>query len=318
MKKIFALSFTLLIYLFQYAGADPTGRVHGFVKDPEGNPIEGVQISIDSQGDRPEHYTAKTNKKGEYIHIAVKSGKYRITPSKEGYVPVQYGYIDAQVTLSDKPFEADFTMQTAEKAAAQQKQQGGGGEQQQDTEQIKAAKAGVDLLKAGKVDEAIASLEKAVTTDPTLATAHYNLGVAYQAKERNDDAVKQYQEAIKVKPDFGEAYLALGNTYLDAKNFDSAAENLAKAASMMPGNYIANYNEGVAYSNSGKYAEAEGAYRKAEEINPKEPIVHYQLGMALLGQSKNADAKAEFQKYLELNPNAADKQEVQDLLATLQ
>ena len=73
----------------------------------------------------------------------------------------------------------------------------------------------------------------------------------------------------------------------------------------------------MCYSNSGKYTEAENAYRKAVALKPQEPVAHYQLGMALLGQSKNSEAKAEFNKYLELNPNAADKQEVLDLIKNM-
>ena len=317
MNKIKSFVFSLLFLALAAPVFAVAGRVSGTVKDPDGNPIEGVTITLVATGDVPQTYTARTNKKGEYIHIGVAPGKYRITPSKEGYVPVEVAYIDTEVHLAN-PTQADFKMQLASKVAAQQSQEQPGTKGATESEQVKAARAGVALLNEGKVDEAIESLKKAIAADPNLAAAHYNLGVAYQRKGSQQDAMKEYEEAAKVKPDFGEAYLALGNSDLDAKNFDGAVEPLSKASTLMPTNYIASYNLGVAYANTGKYAEAEGAFRKAVEINPKEPVVHYQLAMSLLGQTKNAEAKAEFQKYLELNPNAADKKEVEDLLQTLQ
>ncbi|HEY4492008.1 MAG TPA: tetratricopeptide repeat protein [Acidobacteriota bacterium] len=290
-----------------------TGRLRGAVKDTEGKPIEKVLITIELQGEITQKYTAHTNAKGEYIHIGVNPGKYRITPTKDGYKPVDYGYVDLQISYSDKPVVADFVLQKigTEQPVAKPAEQ-------EESEQAKAARAGASLLKEGKADEAIVQLQKALELDPNLASVHYNLALAYERKDQREQALKQLEEAIRLKPDFGEAYTAVGDLNMQQKKFETAAEAYTKAGELLPQSYPVFYNLGVAYSNAGKYVEAEAAYRKATELNPKEPIAHYQLGMALLGQSKNGEARAEFQKYLELNPNAADKQEVLDLIQTLQ
>ncbi len=314
MKSKWFLLFFLLISAQLFAAA---GKVRGSVKDVDGKPIEKALITITATGEISQKYTAHTNAKGEYIHIGVYPGPYRVTVNKEGYKPVEYEYADVKVSLSDKGTTIDFKMQSI--AAQQQQQQ----QQQQpaaaeEAPAIKEARAGLAALNAGKMDEAIASFEKALKLDPTLSIAHYNLGAAYERKDNFVQARKHFQEAVKLKPDFGEAYLALGNSYLAERKFDSAAvDALTKATELLPDNYNAFYNLGVCYSNSGKYVEAEKAYRKAVEINPKEPVAHYQLAMALLGQSKGADAKMEFQKYLELNPNAADRKEVEELMSSL-
>lgn len=310
MTRVRLLSYTIFLLLAAVAFADPTGRVRGTVKDADGKPLERVDITMVATGEMPQTYTAHTDKKGEYLHIGVRPGAYRITPAKEGYTPVNYAYIDAQVSLGDKPLIADFVMQSQKIAAQQQ------AAQQED--KLEDARKGIALLDEGKVDDAIAAFKKSLETNPENATLRYDLGVAYEKKDLLEEAQKQYQAAIQAQPDMGEAYMALGNSYLSSKKFDQAAEALKKAAELMPQSYPAFYNEGVAYSNSGKYAEAESAYRMACEISPKEPVAHYQLAMSLLGQSKNDEAKVEFQKYLELNPNAADKQDVLDLLQTLQ
>jgi len=309
MKLRLTFLFFLLMSVQVFAAS---GKVRGSVKDVEGKPIEKATITISSTGEISQKYTAHTNAKGEYIHIGVFPGDYRVSVSKEGYKSVDAD-AEIRVTLSDKGTTVDFKMQSV---AAQQKQ-----EQPSVAEEspaLKEAKAGLAALNGGKIEDAIAAFEKALQLDPTLVIAHYNLGAAYERKEKLEKARHHFQEAVKLKPDFGEAYLAIGNSYLAERKFDSVATDaLIKATELLPQNYNAFYNLGVCYSNSGKYVEAESAYRKAIDVNPKEPVAHYQLAMALLGQSKNADAKTEFQKYLELNPTAADRKEVEELMKTL-
>jgi tetratricopeptide (TPR) repeat protein len=313
MKLRFTFLFFLLMSVQVFAAA---GRVRGTVKDVDGKPIDKATISISSTGEVSQKYTAHTNAKGEYIHIGVYPGPYRVSVSKEGYKPVEYEYADVRVTLSDKGTTVDFKMQPV--AAQQKQQQQPAAAAAEESPAIKEAKAGLAALNGGKIEEAITALEKALQLDPTLVTAHYNLGAAYERKDKLDQARKHFQEAVKLKPDFGEAYLAIGNSYLSERKFDSAAiDALTKATQLLPQNYNAFYNLGACYANSGKYVEAESAYRKAIEINPKEPVAHYQLGMALLGQSKGADSKTEFQTYLELNPTAADRKEVEELMRSL-
>ena len=311
--KRWILLFSFLLFALQvYAAA---GRVRGTVKDVDGKPIGKARITITSIGEISQTYTANSNDKGEYIHIGVAPGMYRVSVEKEGYKPVEFAYYEVRVTLSDRGTVVDFKMQSAAVTAQAEQQKQAAPEE---SPAVKEAKVGLGLLNEGKTDEAIASLHKALQLDPSLASVHFNLGAAYERKEDLVKAREHFQEAIKLKPDFGEAYLSIGNSYLAERKFDAAAiDALTKATELLPTNYNAFYNLGVCYSNSGKYQEAEGSYRKAISINPSEPVAHYQLAMALLGQSKNADAKVEFQKYLELNPNAADRKEVEELIRTL-
>src|SRR5207237_2672404 len=109
------------------------------------------------------------------------------------------------VNTPDKPLEADFTLQS-QKAATEE------GAAKPQADQMKDAREAVSLLDAGKVDEAIVAFQKALTTHPDSASIHYDLGVAYEKKNRAEDAQKEYLQAIKLKPDLGEALLALGNS----------------------------------------------------------------------------------------------------------
>lgn len=312
MNSIRAFWFTLLIlFLLHSAFADPTGRIRGKVNDPEGKPLEKVAIVIEAQGEVPQTYKTTTNSKGEYIHIGIKPGIYRVTPTKEGYVPVNYAYFELRISPSDKPAVADFVLRIKPQATATEQTPG-----EQPAQNVEAQK-GMALLKSGSVDEAIAAFTKALEANPNSAAIHYNLALAYEKKEDREQARKHYQESIRIKPDLSQAYLALGNSYFSDRKYDEAIQALKKASELLPQDYEVFYNLGACYADTSKFNEAEAAFRKASEISPNEPIAHYQLGMALYGQSKNAEAKVEFQKYLELNPNAADKQDVEELIKSL-
>jgi len=57
-----------------------------------------------------------------------------------------------------------------------------------------------ELLKAGKPKEAAAKFEAGLKADPKNALAHYYLGEAYSALNRNVDARKQYQASLDSDP----------------------------------------------------------------------------------------------------------------------
>ena len=313
MKRVLYLSF--LLFIAALASADPTGRLRGKIVDPSGNPIAKVTVKIELQGEMTQVYTATTNDKGEFIHIGIRPGKYRLTPSKDGYRPIEFAYYDVQVHPSDKPVEVNMKMEVVPQAAPQGA--AAGQQPQQPSPEVaraQDAQKAAALLSEGKINEAVAAFEKIVEENPTNANSQYNLGVAYERRDQYEKARERFEEAIKIKPDFGSAYLSIGNSFMAQKNFVDAITPLSKAVELLPQSYEAAYNLGACYSNSGNYAEAEGAYKKAIAINPKEPVVHQQLGMALLGQSKKDEAKMEFQKYLELNPNAADKADILELI----
>ncbi|MCI0611673.1 carboxypeptidase regulatory-like domain-containing protein, partial [bacterium] len=177
MKRVLYICF--LLFIAALASADPTGRLRGKVLDPSGNPIAKVTVKIEYQGEMTQVYTATTNDKGEYMHIGIRPGKYRLTPSKEGYRPVEFAYYDIQVHPSDKPVQVDMKMEPVPQAAPQQ--QGAPGQQEQETPSPEVTRAqdaqkAAALLNEGKVNEAVAAFEKIVEADPTNANSQYNLG----------------------------------------------------------------------------------------------------------------------------------------------
>ena len=48
----------------------------------------------------------------------------------------------------------------------------------------------------GKLDEAIAAFEKAISVNPSDARAYYNLGIIYAERGDDGDAMTQYKQAL--------------------------------------------------------------------------------------------------------------------------
>ena len=56
------------------------------------------------------------------------------------------------------------------------------------------------LKEQGKIEQAIAHYQQAISIDPMFADAYSNMGNAYNDLNRLEDAIKCYTTAIRLKP----------------------------------------------------------------------------------------------------------------------
>jgi len=93
-----------------------------------------------------------------------------------------------------------------------------------------AADSPLDLLAAGRVDDAISTLNGKLGSSPNDAASHNLLCRAYFAVGKWDSAISECEKATSIEPNNGEYHLWLGRAYgekADASNFLTAA-GLAK------------------------------------------------------------------------------------------
>jgi type IV pilus assembly protein PilF len=125
-------------------------------------------------------------------------------------------------------------------------------------------------LKQGDYTLALREFLKAEQLYPQDPFLHYDLGLAYRAKDKPDLSIKHFKKALELNPDYGPARNGLGTAYLAEKDWDEAiaqfkevAENLLYSTPHIPLS-----NLGLAYYNKGEYQQAEKYYLKALEIKP--------------------------------------------------
>ena len=69
---------------------------------------------------------------------------------------------------------------------------------------------------------------------PEFAQAHYNMGNTLKKLERLDEALASHNKAIALKPDYTEAYTQLGNILRDQGKLEEAEISTRKAIEHNP------------------------------------------------------------------------------------
>jgi tetratricopeptide (TPR) repeat protein len=191
--------------------------------------------------------------------------------------------------------------------------------------------------KKPKLAEAVAAYRESIRLSPTLAPAHFNLGMALSAQKKFPEAIVALKEATRLRPKYPEAYNNLGNILANQKEWAEAEEAFAKAIKLKPGLAQVHFNRALALSHQGKRKEAVAAYEGAirvkanfpeaynnmgntlrqlgklpEAIRALEesirlradfPDAHYNLGLALAAQRKFSKAAAAFREAIRWRPD---------------
>jgi tetratricopeptide (TPR) repeat protein len=93
---------------------------------------------------------------------------------------------------------------------------------------------GLAYINVGRYDDAIATLKKATSADPDLATAWNNLSLAYIRKGMLDEAESAAEKAVALDPDSGEARSNLGSVYIRRGMYDEAWDEFETAKGRTP------------------------------------------------------------------------------------
>ncbi|MGD0090514.1 MAG: tetratricopeptide repeat protein [Planctomycetota bacterium] len=158
------------------------------------------------------------------------------------------------------------------------------------------------LGKAGQLEEAIAHQRKAIEIKPDFAEAHYNLGNALDKLGQPEEAAAAYRNALKFAPNDAETHNNLAVVLEKLHLFDDAISHAREAARLKPESEAPQIILGKALAGAGRREEAFAAYRKALEISPALTDVRYRLGLLLDEAGRQAEARACFQQLLAAKP----------------
>ncbi len=155
---------------------------------------------------------------------------------------------------------------------------------------------GMTLTEAGRPEEAIRVIKKALSIMDFDPEAWNYLGIAYWKAGRFDEALKAYKKALSLDPNYASVYNNLGSLFLSMRIYDDAARYFEKAIELDP-NLAAAYNGlGDCYEAQGHRDKAIQYWKKALEKDPHYVLAIYNLAIALDKEGKKKEAK----KYAEL------------------
>jgi tetratricopeptide (TPR) repeat protein len=183
----------------------------------------------------------------------------------------------------------------------------------------------------GRMEEAVTSLQKALTLKPQLHGANLFLAVAYYRMDRFEPALAAIRKEAAAYPKDAPAWMWLGVIQLAADHPEEAAAALDKAAKLAPNDVDIMYHRGQAHllvskdsygkmfktdpkswrvrqvlaqanAEAERHVDAIAEYEAAIKLAPTQPGLHEELGSELRNAGKPQEAEAAFERELEINP----------------
>jgi tetratricopeptide (TPR) repeat protein len=250
------------------------GRVVGMVLDPEGNPIEGVNVIATCEEVSTFEDTDTTNAKGAFtINFDFIDVTYKLAFSKDGYLPFTAGLTLLRQGKMRETYimhPGDATVQSVVLNTTSEPA-------------IEAYNAGVAAFNRKDYETAVAKLEEAVGHDPSLFNVWEALSRAKLSKGDYQGAVEAAEKAIELGATGEavwrlrwEAYKQLGDkekTLQALKDLEDVGLQAAEAQRL--------HNEAVALTRTKDHEGAYALFQQALELDPN-------LNSALLGTALSA------------------------------
>lgn len=293
------------------------GRISGVVLDEDNNPIEGVEVHLQSTN-FDLSMTTKSNAKGEWGFLGFGRDLFIFTFKKEGYLTTSSRLVLSGVDRN--PAQEIILKKAPEvpKGAIVV------------TEAVKADfKKAEALFKEKKYAEALPYYEAIVQKNPeAYKMLRYKLANCLRELKMYPRAIEEYEKVIEglKKDDSGikgkkiaaESYVNIGDIYLKQEKFEEAASNYIKSMEIIPPTDAAvAYNVAEICFSAEKIEDAVKYYKLAIELRPEFAGYYKKLGYAYLNLGDLDTAKTYFKKFLEMAPKDPDAASIKDILSSL-
>lgn len=150
--------------------------------------------------------------------------------------------------------------------------------------------------------EAAALFEKAAEREPSSSRIHYYLGVSLMRLGRAEDAVPSLERAAALTPRANPAVAyELGTAYLQTGQLEDAERVLRRAKDRAPGETRIRLQLGWAYYQLVDGEKAQAEFRYVLEREPGNALAHFYLGMTEAALGKLEAAERSFREALELD-----------------
>jgi tetratricopeptide (TPR) repeat protein len=165
------------------------------------------------------------------------------------------------------------------------------------------------LMQKGRLDEAIAHLQKALEIDPDDVETQNALGYALLQMGRAEESFAHFQRALEIEPNrVAAVHYNLGHALLQRGRVDEAVSHLQRALEIDP-SYVPAYSDlGYALLQKGRVEESFAHLQRALEIDPDYIAAHFNLANTLLQMGRVDEAISHLQKVLTTDPNDPEAQ----------
>lgn len=150
---------------------------------------------------------------------------------------------------------------------------------------------GIELMKAGKYDDAVVKFTAAVGIDSTFAKAYYNRAVAYFNSEKKGKALSDIETAIRLldKKETVDCHVIKGKLFYSVGNIAGAKEELETALAINPQSYNALLDKAALLQATKEYESAIEVYNQLNYHTGGNAVSFNELGNCYTAmKNKNA------------------------------
>src|SRR5262249_33731600 len=138
------------------------------------------------------------------------------------------------------------------------------------------------LQELNRLEEAVASYERAIALKPDYAEALCNRGDALLKLRRPGDALESCERALELKPDYAQAHNGAGNALQDLNLPEEALASYERALALKPDYAEALSNRGNALQELNRSAEAVESFQRAIALAPEYAAAHWNESLCRL------------------------------------
>ena len=165
---------------------------------------------------------------------------------------------------------------------------------------------GIIASRGGHFDRALNLIGEAIQQDRHNSTYYANHALALQNMNRLEEAVASYDRAIVLEPNLAEAYYNRGNALRDLRRLEEAVASYERASALKPELAQVHSNRASVLRDLGRLEEAVKSYDQASARNPNLAEVHYNLGNALRDLGRPGEAVASYDRAIALEQDVAE------------
>jgi len=174
---------------------------------------------------------------------------------------------------------------------------------QQDPDRLQVAVA-LDHLRAGRKEEALATLRQALRKNPDNVDALHTLAQAYWGdEERVSDIEALLRKATDLAPGLAPAWIMLGLLLHESARSEEAIACYQRAAEIEPDNPAVWSGLGAGYAQIGDMEKSAAAYGRSVALQPGQSGIHMSHAHALKALGRQAEALREYRAAIAQRPD---------------
>ncbi|HNU07350.1 MAG TPA: tetratricopeptide repeat protein [Pyrinomonadaceae bacterium] len=314
-KKVMMFGvFTAIFLALQLNVFGQTSRISGRVMGADRSPVADVYVELLNEVESVLN-RVRTNSSGSYSFIGLSGGRFvvRVRPFGTDYEEQSreveiVTYVAGRQIADDQ--QVDFFLRVRKDSKSQPAAAGVVFYQEIPPDAQKAYDQAMININANRIEPGLLDLQKAITIFPTYFTALDQLGVQLMKQGKFNDAIAYFERAAAVNERSRNSWYGLAICYYSVDNSSKAVESGKKASTFDPASPQIALVLGMSLRKDKQFKEAETALKNAKKFSKgKMADAYWNLALLYAYNLKNYKLAAEeLEAFLKIEPSHPDAQ----------